>query len=162
MVSKKILIPALALALVGGGIGAAVASRVAADSQNSSSSSTSQNGGEKEHGPGVAGTVSSINGSTITLTGADGKTYTIDASTATIEKLEAITAGQIAVGDTLMIGGTVNGTQVSAAHIMDGALPQGTMSGRGHMFGMGMMGWMKGMSHHGSQSGSVNDQDQDD
>lgn len=74
----------------------------------------------KKMGPGVQGTVTAVSGNTVTLTGADGKTYAVDASDATIAKMITITVGQIAVGDTLGVHGTVSGTNVEAKHIMDG------------------------------------------
>jgi hypothetical protein len=91
---------------------------------------------------GVGGTVVSVSRTTITLTGKDGKTYTIDASKAAIEKTVTIAAGDIKAGDTLMVGGTVDGTSVSALHIMDGTLPQGGLGGPGGQHGRapGVMG----------------------
>jgi hypothetical protein len=74
-------------------------------------------------GKGLGGTVSAISGSTITLTGKDGTTYTVDASSAHIGKVTAITAADIKVGDTLGVEGAVSGTTVTAQHIMDGVPP---------------------------------------
>lgn len=85
---------------------------------------------------GVGGTVTAVNGSTITLAGKNNTTYTVDASSATIKKISAatvagtkptiadITVAQVASGDTLMIEGTVNGTAVTAKTIFDGTMPQ--------------------------------------
>jgi hypothetical protein len=84
--------------------------------------------------PGVFGTVNAISGSTITVTskgfGPNAQqgietTYTIDASNATVEKDGATSSrANIAVGDTVMVRGTVNGTNVTAIDIHDG-VPQG-------------------------------------
>ena len=76
-----------------------------------------------KRGMGVAGTVTAVSGNTVTITGKDGKTYTVDASGAAILKTSTITVGQIAVGDTVGVHGTVSGTSVTADHIMDGILP---------------------------------------
>ena len=71
------------------------------------------------HG-GTRGTVTSVSGNTITLTGSDGKSYTIDASTAKVGKMTTITASDVQVGDSLDVMGTVSGTNVTAKNIMDG------------------------------------------
>jgi Domain of unknown function (DUF5666) len=80
---------------------------------------------------GVSGTVSTISGSTLTLTGKNGTTYTVDATNAKIGKFTAPTTGgmpvrtdiqvtDIAIGDTLKVQGTLNGTTLTATSIMDG------------------------------------------
>lgn len=74
-------------------------------------------------GRGVAGTVSAVNGSTVTVTAKDGTSYTIDASTAKISKVVDISASDIKVGDTIGAMGSVSGTSVKAVHIMDGVPP---------------------------------------
>ncbi len=71
---------------------------------------------------GAAGTVASINGSTIILTGKNGTTYTVDASGANVEKVSASSLSNIAVGDTLMVNGTTSGTTITAKNITDGQL----------------------------------------
>lgn len=83
---------------------------------------------EVRHGklPGVYGTVSAVNGTTITLTREDGKTYTVDASKAVItngvkaKKPAVITVSDIVIGDSVMVNGTVDGTNVKANKIFDG------------------------------------------
>jgi hypothetical protein len=72
---------------------------------------------------GTVGTVTAVNGSTITLSGKDGTTYTVDASSAKISTMATITAADIKVGDTLGVQGTVSGTAVTAHDIMDGLPP---------------------------------------
>lgn len=74
---------------------------------------------------GTHGTVSAISGSVITLTTADGKTFTVDASGATVSKTVQAALGDIKVGDTLGVVGSVSGTEVKAKHIMDGVPPLG-------------------------------------
>lgn len=76
--------------------------------------------GGRGMGRGTKGTVLSVSGTTITLTGSDGQTYTVDASAAQIGKVTAISIGDVKVGDTLNVMGEVSGTTVTAKHIMDG------------------------------------------
>ena len=85
------------------------------------------------HAPGVGGTVTAVNGSTITVTGKNGTSYTINAGSATITKDETVSVSDIAVGDTIMANGTVSGTSVAATSIHDGKMPQmgGGFGGRG-------------------------------
>lgn len=78
-------------------------------------------------GRGVAGTVASINGTALTVTGRVGikggtaTTYTVDASKATVTKNGiASSISNIVVGDTVVIQGNVSGTNVSATNIRDG------------------------------------------
>lgn len=102
--------------------------------------------------PAVAGKVTAISGDTITLTSTPksgtATTYTVDATNATITKVTpppapaagstttpptrptprvkptstTISVSQIAVGDTLIVQGTVSGTNVTATTIVDGAM----------------------------------------
>ena len=74
-------------------------------------------------GHGTDGTVTAINGNTITISHTDGTTYTIDASAAKVTKMVDITVGDIKVGDRIGAEGTVSGTTVTATRIMDG-LPE--------------------------------------
>src|ERR1700734_2448393 len=80
-----------------------------------------------QRAPGVFGTVSAISGDTITLSSkgfgqnATATTYTVDATNATVMKSgSASSVGSIAVGDTLMVQGTVSGDSVTATKINDG------------------------------------------
>ena len=87
---------------------------------------------------GVMGTVSAVNGNSITLTGKDGKTYTVEAGSAAISKDMTVAISDIKVGDMLMAQGSVNGTTVTATNIHDGIPPMGGMMGeRGMRHGMG-------------------------
>lgn len=79
-------------------------------------------------GWGISGTAVSVNGNSITLTGKNGTTYTVDATSAVITKISngtktTITAGQIATGDNLRVMGAVSGTSVTAKTIVDGSMP---------------------------------------
>jgi hypothetical protein len=78
---------------------------------------------------GVEGTVSAINGTTLTITNADGTSYTVDASKATVTKTVSEAVSDIKVGDTLGVDGTVSGTSVAAVHIMAGPFPKGPKAG---------------------------------
>ena len=69
---------------------------------------------------GVRGMVTAVNGSTVTVTGIDGKSYTVDASNTTVGKFETIPVSSIQVGDEVGIQGKFSGTSVTAKSIMDG------------------------------------------
>ena len=91
--------------------------------------------------PGIFGTVTAISGNTITVTqktftrpGANTSSanaptpivYSVDASNATITKNNATASlSAIAVGDTIMVQGTVSGTNVTATTIRDGIPARG-------------------------------------
>jgi hypothetical protein len=84
--------------------------------------------------PAARGTVASVSGETITLTGSNGTTYAVDATNATISKFTngsptTIQVSDIATGDTLMVFGTVTGANIAATRIIDGVMPAGM--GRG-------------------------------
>ncbi len=77
--------------------------------------------------PGFLGKVTVINGNIITMTGKQGPeatgetTYTVDVSNAKIEKkMVTISVSDIAVGDTLIVGGSVSGTSITATFVIDG------------------------------------------
>lgn len=99
--------------------------------------------------PGVFGSVTAVNGATLTISGRQGFShasstpatvvYTVDASNATVKKDNATTTvASIAVGDTVAVRGTVSGTNVTATAIFDGVMPM-MRGGRGGP-GMGGMG----------------------
>ncbi|MDE2030838.1 MAG: hypothetical protein KGI58_01080 [Patescibacteria group bacterium] len=79
-------------------------------------------------GPAVIGTVSAINGNTITVNGKQGfgtnavaSTFTVDATNARITKGNVVgTISSIIVGDTIVVHGTISGTNVTATNIHDG------------------------------------------
>ncbi len=86
--------------------------------------------------PGIVGMVSAVSGTTITVTsknkmkseGSAGTQtttiYTVDASKATVAKNGATSAiSAIAVGDTIMVQGTITGTNIVATAIRDGVRP---------------------------------------
>lgn len=87
---------------------------------------------------GIIGTVSAVSGNTITVTGKKGfgttatdVTYTVDATNSVIIKEKATgTITDIVVGDTIMVQGTITGTNVVAKVIHDGKMPTpGAMMG---------------------------------
>jgi hypothetical protein len=76
--------------------------------------------------PAVNGTVDSVSGSIIAVTGRDKNTYSVDASNAKITKgfganSQTLAITDIKQGDTVAVAGTVNGANVAATAIMDGA-----------------------------------------
>lgn len=72
--------------------------------------------------PIVGGTVSAINGNSITITNKSNASYTVDISNAKITKNgSASAASTISVGDTILVQGTINGTAVTAVNIVDSA-----------------------------------------
>lgn len=77
--------------------------------------------------PVVAGKVTAVSGTTITVTNASNVTYTIDAGSAKIVENGTTTAiTNIATGDNLVVQGAVNGTSVTASSVIDqGAGAQG-------------------------------------
>ena len=68
-------------------------------------------------GMGANGTVTAVNGNTITLTGKNNTTYTINASGATVKAVTDSSVGNIKVGDTLSVQGSASGTTVTATNI---------------------------------------------
>ena len=111
-----------------------------------SATSTPWQGGERMTS-GIFGTVSAINGTTLTIDGRSASstpaspelqrgeattTYSVDASSAKILKGSAtstISVSAITVGDKVIVQGTVTGTSVVAKLIVDG-LPPRMMGGR--------------------------------
>jgi Domain of unknown function (DUF5666) len=70
--------------------------------------------------PVVMGNVTSISGNTINITNKSNVAYVIDASNAKITlENKASTVSAIAVGDTVLVQGTVNGTSVVASSVID-------------------------------------------
>ena len=98
--------------------------------QSTPGSGFSRGSGRGGARPGVFGTVTAVNGNTITVQSrgfgqnSTQTTYTVDASNATVTKNNAASSvGDIAVGDNIMVQGTVSGTSVTAKTIRDG-IPQ--------------------------------------
>ena len=150
MNSKKYVLMYLASVLFGGSLlFASVAVAQTTGTPPPTGNSWGGRGGQKTHmmggAPGVFGTVSAISGTTLTVTSKTfgprpgsttsgsgaaqsaptQKTYTVDASSATVTKNNAASSvSAIAVGDTVMVQGTISGTSVSAKMIRDGVVQQ--------------------------------------
>jgi len=83
--------------------------------------------------PGIFGTVSAVNGNTITVSGKQGfgtsavvTTFTVDATNAKITKNNVTgTISNVLVGDTIMAQGTLTGTNLVATMIRDGQIGKG-------------------------------------
>ncbi len=87
-------------------------------------------GPDMNHG-GIAGKVTAVSGSTITVSGKKGPTtvtYSVNAANAVVTKNGATsTVSAIAVGDEVKIEGKVSGTAVTATRINDGKMPEPVM-----------------------------------
>lgn len=78
---------------------------------------------------GIAGKVTAVNGSSLTVVGRDAfksatTTYTVDASNAKVMKdgVQNATVANVAVGDTILVSGPISDTTVTAKIILDGKL----------------------------------------
>lgn len=93
--------------------------------------------------PIVAGVIASINGNTISITNKSNITYTIDASIAKIVVGNKIsTISNIAVGDTVVVQGAINGTSVTAYSVIDQRLSANNGSDNSDKLYKGFMGGM--------------------
>jgi hypothetical protein len=77
---------------------------------------------------GVFGTVTAINGSTVTVTNPKGTAYIVDAANAVVQKgigknAQTLALTNIAVNDKVAVEGAVTGTAVVATKIDDGVTP---------------------------------------
>ncbi|MBP6883996.1 MAG: hypothetical protein KBC06_02075 [Candidatus Pacebacteria bacterium] len=104
---------------------------LAADQTNTSNTEIRHKTSVPHMRRGIAGTVTSVNGKILTVTGRDGVQYTVDASTATIMKASdqpdqnpiVIDISNIKVGDIIGVRGTLNDTEIEATKIFDGKMP---------------------------------------
>ncbi len=86
--------------------------------------------------PVVAGTVSAINGNSLSITNKGNVSYVVDTTNAKITQGQnTITISNVAVGDMVYVQGTVNGSAVIATSVID--------QGKGGA-GAGMMRWNNG------------------
>ena len=103
-----------------------------------------------------SGKVTAVNGTTITMTGRNNTTYTVDASAAKLTKgfgknAATISAGSMAVGDMVMIGGSLNGTSITATAINDMGAPRAVPAGgRGTHVTRGNQQGLRGNMHMGT------------
>jgi hypothetical protein len=94
------------------------------------------NGGMGGRAPGIFGIVSAINGANLTVTSkgfgqnTTQTTYTVDATNAAVTKNGSTSSlGNVSVGDTVSVQGTVSGTNVTATTIRDGVIGRKGMRG---------------------------------
>lgn len=122
-----------------------------AKGMNGATKSGFQNSIIKGNGqPVVGGTVASISGTSLTITNASNVTYTVDASSATVEKNNATsTVGSISVNDRVVVQGAVSGNSITASSILDqGVAPSATSSkAPSPRNNGGFMGTIKGFFH---------------
>ena len=77
--------------------------------------------------PVVLGTVSTISGSTLTITNKSNVTYTVDATNAKITVGNTTASvSSIAVGDMVVVQGTINGTSIVASNVINQNKPANT------------------------------------
>ncbi len=75
--------------------------------------------------PVVGGNVTAINGTTLTVTNRSSVIYTVDASNAKVVKENAASSiGSVAVGDSILVQGVVNGRTVTANTVIDQGAPK--------------------------------------
>lgn len=71
--------------------------------------------------PVIGGSVTAISSTTLTVTAKSGTVYTVNTASSTVQKVGSApaTLSSIALGDTVLVQGTVNGTSVTASSIID-------------------------------------------
>lgn len=131
MSKHKLVVPLVVTTLLTG-IGMSAVTLVSAASTDSSTVSSAttntpsgttmtRGGPQGGHSLGVMGTVSAISGDTLTVTGKDGGTYTVDASRATVKADGSSSSlSSLKIGDSVMITGAITTASMSAADIEDG------------------------------------------
>ena len=102
--------------------------------------------------PIVGGTITTIAGNAITITNQSKVTYTIDGANARVVKGTATSSiGDLAVGDQVLVQGTVNGTAITATSIIDQGSVTTPAGDRAPAFGRpaerGFMGIVGGFFH---------------
>lgn len=87
--------------------------------------------------PIVAGTVTAVSSTTFTITNKGGASFSVNAAGANIVKNNATsTLSNVAVGDAVVIQGTVNGSSITASAILEKSTPNATSTkARGNFFG---------------------------
>lgn len=129
-------VAAIGLLLVGTGVASAQTMPTTPISGGGSTGAWHGRGGFGMMGRGTFGTVTAISGTTLTVasktgpSGTAGTVYTVNAANATVTKSGgASSVSNIAVGDTVMVAGTVSGTSITATSIRDGVMGGGRMVG---------------------------------
>jgi hypothetical protein len=88
--------------------------------------------------PVIAGTITAVNGTSITVTNRSNVTYTVDVSTGKIVKSGAVgTVSSLLVGDMAIVQGAVNGTTITASSVMDNGVAKTPTANTGNEEGMG-------------------------
>lgn len=91
--------------------------------------------------PIIGGTVSAVNGNTITITNKSNVAYTVDVTNAKITKSGTVaSASNISVGDELIAQGTINGNSVVAVNVVDSAKVSTSTNGNDHRGFLGTIG----------------------
>ncbi len=117
------------------------------DGKNSNENMMAQFQGNGE--PVIAGTVSSVSSSSITITNTGNVTYTVDVTNAKIVKGNATTTvSGIVAGDHVIVQGTVNGTSVAATTVIDQVRPQNPEKPNAKPQGKGFIGAIGGFFAH--------------
>lgn len=148
---KVIIVPALVGLMVLGGaiVGYAQSSRASNDDANTGIMGMGRNmvnsarGMMGGFGDGVHGTITAINGTTLTVVDREGKSYTVDTSNATVHTKKERGAEEkdadvntLTVNEVIGVHGTVDGTNIIATDIMSGVRGhdrEGIRGGRGVM-----------------------------
>lgn len=90
--------------------------------------------------PVVAGSITAINGASLTVTNSSNVIYTVDDTNAKVEKANVLSStSNLAVGDKVVIQGTFNGTTVTASSIIDSGNITSSNNNGNHGFFGGMM-----------------------
>ncbi len=98
--------------------------------------------------PVVGGTVTAVNGNTLTVLTATGVTYTVNATSSTVVRGNATTtASNLAVGTKVLVQGSVNGSVVTATSVIATNATTTANTSDGHK-GFGFGGWIRGFFHN--------------
>jgi len=91
--------------------------------------------------PVIAGTVSAVNGSVLTVTNKSNVTYTVDVTNAKIvQGQNTIAISGVVVGDSVIVQGTINGNSVTASSVIDQKATSTTTNAPKHQGFFGSIG----------------------
>ncbi len=86
--------------------------------------------------PVVAGTLSAVNGSSLTVSTKSNVTYTVDASSAKIvQGKNTVSVSGLTVGDSVVVQGAVSGTSIAASSVIDQPKPTSSNAAHSGFFG---------------------------
>jgi hypothetical protein len=95
--------------------------------------------------PVIGGNITAISGTTLTVTNASNVTYTINAASSTVVvKGASSTLSDVAVGDSVIVQGAVNGNSVTASSIIDQGVKSANASSTSQSGGGGFGGGLGG------------------